>query len=117
MLKVYVDANPLECVCLIGDIPYRKKLNKKLLVPYCELEAIKWALEMVDKETIDKHDGIRLYSDNEMAVKCLRREYAIHKEEVRDYCFAIWSVIREKNLNVNFMWVARDKNKAGRLLG
>ena len=124
MKRIYVDANPREGAYLVeGEQPRRivfgvasqalkHDVPVYLPAPYCELEAILKALE-------EQSDGeeVEILSDSQTAIYCLNLDYAIHKKELREKCYQIWNLIREKKLKVTWTWLDRKVNKAGKVLG
>jgi ribonuclease HI len=79
----------------------------------CEYEAIIRALE--DNKDAIQNDVVTPLTDNETVANQLNHTDAINKEDIREMAFKIWGMIAKKN--VTFLYVPREKNKAGKILG
>lgn len=60
---------------------------------------------------------VEILSDSDLAVNQLNRKYHIKKDSLRKLFDKIQDLINKKGLNVKFVWVPREKNKAGKYLG
>ncbi len=58
---------------------------------------------------------IEIYSDSKLVVNQLNHEWDIKDDSLRDLAVEIWKLIG--NRKVSFIWIPREKNKAGKLLG
>jgi ribonuclease HI len=65
----------------------------------------------------DEEDGILIKSDSRNTVKQLQHEFAINKDSLRDLARQVWTTIGNMTCNVEFEWVPRKENKAGKMLG
>jgi ribonuclease HI len=82
-----------------------------LTVNQAEYTAIIKALEwVIDKDVI-------ILSDSQLAVRQLNHEYHIKDDKLRQLALTVWKIIVEKSLNVEFRWIPRKMNKAGKLVG
>ena len=59
--------------------------------------------------------NIKIYSDSKLAVKQLNHEWHIKDDNLRSLAVEIWKLIG--NRKVSFIWIIREQNKAGKLLG
>jgi len=79
------------------------------------LEALKYI-----EENIPGIDGIAVYSDSQVVVKQLRREYNVAAENLRELAMKIWDIVSEFKKSMKFIefhWVPRNLNPAGKVLG
>lgn len=58
---------------------------------------------------------IQIFSDSELVVNQLEQEYAIKEERLRKLAEEVWKLAEGRN--ITFIWVPREKNKAGKVLG
>jgi ribonuclease HI len=58
---------------------------------------------------------ITLRSDSQLIVNQLNHEYAIKEDRLRELASRVWSLCEGRS--VEFVWVPRERNKAGKLLG
>jgi len=56
-----------------------------------------------------------IYSDSELLVKQLKHEWSIKDDKLRKLTVKIWKMMEKRK--VNFVWISRERNKAGKLLG
>ncbi len=64
-----------------------------------------------------KVKDIEILSDSQLVVNQLKREWHIKDEKMRDLFDKVQELIRERKLNVRFVWIPREKNPAGKYLG
>ena len=115
---IYVDAGYREGVG--GHIAwFNKTANKKFYDKReckdsfrCEYEAVLQALK--DHEQLIQDNEIEILMDNETVAKQLNKKYAINSEDSRQMALKIWSMSEK---NVRFLWIPREDNKAGKILG
>jgi len=67
------------------------------------------AIEMASEPLI-------VYSDSQLVVNQLNRQWKINYPHLRALAERIWELIREKNLDVEFRWCPRKENYAGKFL-
>lgn len=60
---------------------------------------------------------IEILSDSKLVVNQLNREWHIKDERMRELFDKIHKLIRERGLKVEFKWVPRKDNPAGKYLG
>jgi ribonuclease HI len=60
---------------------------------------------------------IEILSDSKLVVNQLKREWHIKDERMRELFDKIHKLIRERSLKVEFRWVSRKDNPAGKYLG
>ena len=73
-----------------------------------EFKGIKFALEKMTP-----HQRYVLYSDSQKAITMLT-DFGVSKRN--GYAKVIQRIIRQKMLNVEFKWIPREKNEAGRII-
>ncbi len=76
-----------------------------------EYTAILHALEST------KAMDVEIFSDSKLVVSQLRHEWHIKEDRLRKLFDKVHEVIHNRGLNVTFVWVPREKNKAGKYLG
>ena len=108
-MKVYVDANPNFYAIVAEDngICLSGKFESTLTNNEAEYEAVLRALENVK-------DLTEILSDSQLVVRQLNHEYAIKEERLRKRAMKVWELTRGK---VKFIWIPREINKAGKVLG
>lgn len=57
---------------------------------------------------------VKVFSDNEVVVKQLTRQYHIKEERLRKLANQVWQMTEK--LEVKFEWISRKKNIAGKML-
>ena len=58
---------------------------------------------------------IEIYSDSKLVVNQLNHKWHIKDDNLRNLAVEIWKQIG--NRKVSFIWIPREQNKAGKLLG
>ena len=56
---------------------------------------------------------LRIYSDSQLVIRQLRGEYQVRKPEMADLRQRVMDIINQHQLDVQFVWLSRHKNKAG----
>ncbi len=92
-----------------GNSLYEKKPN--LTNNQAEYMAIIHALK-----TINTDDEIIIYSDSKNTVCQLNHEYAINNDQLRSLAREVWVLIKLCK-SVKIIWIPRNKNLAGKMLG
>lgn len=64
-----------------------------------------------------KTKNIEVLSDSQLVVNQLKREWAIKSDRMRDMFDKVHYIINMRSLEVQFTWVPREKNPAGKYLG
>lgn len=60
---------------------------------------------------------VEIVSDSKLVVSQLKREWHIKEDGLRRLFDGVHSLVRERGLKVEFKWVPREENKAGKYLG
>lgn len=58
---------------------------------------------------------VEIYSDSKLLVNQLKHEWHIKDDVLRKLAVEVWNTIGKRK--VNFIWIPRKQNKAGKLLG
>ncbi|MGI0087919.1 MAG: RNase H family protein [Nitrosotalea sp.] len=77
-----------------------------------EFMAIIAALE----KYLNSQDEIVIYSDSKNTVSQLNHEFAINNSQLRVLAMEAWELVA-KCKNLKIMWIPREKNLAGKMLG
>lgn len=64
-----------------------------------------------------KAKDVEILSDSKLVVSQLKREWHIKEDSLRKLFDKVHSLIRERGLKVEFVWIRRKENKAGKYLG
>ena len=59
--------------------------------------------------------NIEICSDSKLVVNQLNHEWHIKEDSLRNIAVEIWKLVG--NRKVSFIWIPREQNKAGKLLG
>jgi len=111
MIRIYTDGST-TATCIYPDGGYPSIIPFTGTVNEAEYEAIQRAVEYA----LDQGGGeVEIISDSELAVNQLSGRYAIRAPNLRERAQEIWNLC--KGLKVRFLWVPRDENKAGKVLG
>lgn len=68
------------------------------------------------KKYLNSQDEIVIYSDSKNTVSQLNHEFAINNSQLRVLAMETWELVA-KYKNLKIMWVPREKNLAGKMLG
>ena len=93
-----------------GESFYEKKPN------ITNNEAEYLAIISALKKFVDSDDELIIYSDSKNTVSQLNHDFAINKESLRELARESWSLIG-KFSNLKIMWIPRNENLAGKMLG
>lgn len=63
----------------------------------------------------NKDNNIQMQSDSQLVVNQLNRDYKIKEDRLRKLAEQVWELCEGRN--VVFIWIPREKNKAGKILG
>ena len=63
----------------------------------------------------NKDNNIRIQSDSQLIVNQLNKNYKIKEDRLRKLAEKVWELCEGRN--VTFVWLPREKNKAGYILG
>lgn len=64
-----------------------------------------------------KSKEIEIVSDSKLVINQLKREWHIKDDKLRELFDKVQRLIRERKLSVEFKWVSRKANPAGKYLG
>lgn len=64
-----------------------------------------------------KVKDVKILSDSKLVVNQLKREWHIKEDKLRKLFDSVHELIKRKGLNVEFEWVPREENPAGKYLG
>lgn len=105
-MKVYVDGNP-KAVCCVTEDGHTKiqLLDGEHTNNEAEYKAVIFAISQFPEATM-------ILSDSQLVIRQLQHQYHIKEDRLRDLAMEVWS-----NTNVDFEWVPRKKNLAGKVLG
>jgi len=68
-------------------------------------------------QSVETTDEIEILADSKLVVNQLNREWHIKDAKMRTLFDKIQQLIREKQLKVEFTWISREENPAGKYLG
>ncbi len=74
------------------------------------------AIISVLKKFSESTDEITIFSDSKNTISQLNHEFAINNDQLRDLAREAWSLL-SKIPNVKLVWVPRNENLAGKMLG
>lgn len=112
MIEIYVDGSGKDYISgIVGKRVFYEKVESLSNI-HSEYLAIERALQMLEKGS-----SAVIYSDSKVVVNQLNHKYAINKEHLREVAIRIWNYINENDLNIEFRWIPRKMNKAGKILG
>lgn len=72
-------------------------------------------IEVLKDPEIHPSDEITIYSDSNLVINQINHEFAINNESLRKLAMEVWSITKDRK--VNFEWVPRKANRAGKMLG
>lgn len=72
-------------------------------------------LAIIEALKANVDDNICIYSDSKLVVSQLNHDYSIKEDRLRLLAQEVWSL--SSNLSVKFIWIPRQNNKAGKILG
>jgi ribonuclease HI len=75
------------------------------------------AIREVLKELLEIDKHIVIHSDSELVINQLNHKFAINNDTLRELALDIWNMIDNNNAKVEFKWVSRKDNIAGKMLG
>lgn len=111
--KIYVDGSGDGRFCWYNETTNSYKNYKKRGITNNEAEYLSVYNALIETDTKE----IEILSDSQLAVNQLNREWHIKENRLRELFDKIQDVIRNKDLKVAFIWIPRNKNKAGKYLG
>jgi len=68
-------------------------------------------------ENVPDNSEVEILSDSQIMVNQLNRIFHLKEDKLRELFDKIQNIIKEKSLRVTFVWIPREKNKAGKYLG
>ena len=108
-MDIYTDGSGDGRYCYVAD--GKPKISRKNGITHNEAEYI--AIVVALKENFDK--GIRILSDSQLAVRQLNKKYKIKEYRLKKLAEEVWKLVEGRN--VTFVWIPRERNKAGKVLG
>jgi len=120
MIEVYVDGSGKgDAVFYIRNWEEVMKWPTKAQTHNeAEYYAVHGALQRIANGKII--ESVTVYSDSLVVVSQLNKEYNIKKDALRNIALTIWEIVAEmkkRNQLVTFIWVPREQNLAGKILG
>ena len=118
-MNVYVDGSGAGswCFYVVETASVRKGHMNNPTNNKTEYQAIIQALEYL-QNTASK--SITIHSDSQLVVNQINHEYNIKDAELLELAMKVWALIEEHvkhNTQVTIVWVPRELNKAGKILG
>ena len=68
------------------------------------------------KKFVDSDDEVTIFSDSKNTVSQLNHEFAINNERLKELAREAWPIIARFS-NLKIIWVPRNENLAGKMLG
>jgi len=115
-MKIYVDGNPKEVCCVpasdIGVLggPVRARLDGENTNNVAEYRAVLFGLHKHPETT-------EVVSDSQLVVKQLTGNYAVKNQTLLYWWGRVQKRLEQLGHRVDFLWVPRDENPAGKVLG
>jgi len=117
-MDVYVDGATTRCCYVLGNQePVVVSFEKPVTNNVGEYMGLINALQALAKDGGNKNGKITIYSDSQVIVNQVNLRYTINHEHLRLLYQQVKSLIKEYDLDVELIWIPRDKNKAGWVLG
>lgn len=110
-MKIYVDGSGEGKYAFVVEEPRDVKIFEKKNITNNEAEylAVIEALRNFSEREID------ILSDSKLIVDQLNMKSAIKEDRLRKLAQEVWNLA--KGRNVKFIWIPRNENKAGKVLG
>lgn len=109
-MNIYTDGSGDGRYCYVAD-EKKPKISRKSGITHNEAEYI--AIIAALKENFDR--DIRILSDSQLAVRQLNKKYKIKEYRLKQLAEEVWK--QAEGRNVTFVWIPRERNKAGKVLG
>jgi len=106
-MNVWVDGGLTEVAVVVEDGTVYHEEVAGMTNNEAEYAAVLLALHSI------KYRPLTIHSDSQLVVNQLNHKYTIKKKELRQLALQVWANAQ----NVKFVWIPREKNLAGRLLG
>ncbi len=111
---VWTDAAPTRtCYLIDGQMPIVQELNPALTVNQAEYAGLARALIAAKEEGIT---NLEVRTDSQLAARQLNQEYAINNPTLLKCAQGIWEYVKQFE-SVVFVWIPREQNQAGKVLG
>jgi len=110
-IEVYVDGSGIGRICVATEKKYFTVMTPAKTHNEAEYWAIIYALEM-----ISTYEFVTIYSDSQLVVRQLNGEYSVKNVRLRKLHRRVRELISQRGLDVEFVWIPREKNLAGALL-
>ena len=121
-MRVYVDASPSELAC-VPDKPFDWSDHKRKCfrpIAYCEILAGSYTNNEAEYlaviRALEKFlpEVTEILSDSQLVVNQLNLKWAIKEARLKNYANQVNKLAQG---TIKFIWVPREQNLAGRLLG
>jgi ribonuclease HI len=112
-IKIWVDGNP-KAYAIATETHHKEIFKNDATSNTNEYLAHKLAIEWAIKNKIK---NIEIISDSQLVSYQLSDKFHIKEDHLRALNLEIWEMIEENNIKVDFRWLPRKENKAGKLLG
>ena len=109
-MKVYIDGSGNSKYGFFIEETNEAKVFTKKDITNNQAEYLA-ALEALKFTTED----IEIYSDSKLVVNQLNHEWHIKDDSLRELAIKVWKLIEGRK--VKLIWIPREQNKAGKLLG
>jgi len=110
-MDIYVDGSGKGKCGFVADNTTRFVGKGTLTNNQAEYIAVIKALEWVNER------DVTILSDSQVIVNQLSHNWHIKNDRLRELAVKVWDLIDRKRLKVEFKWIPREQNKAGKLLG
>jgi len=110
MTRIYVGGNPREVVCVADGRVSSAQIDGENTNNVAEYRAVLFGLY--------KHpEATEVCSDSQLVVRQLNGEYAIKQKHLQELANKVRTRVEKLGHEVKFVWVRREDNPAGRILG
>ena len=110
-MEIYVDGSGSGSYGFIADDTVRVFFKANITSNQAEYLTVIEALDWV------KEKDVTILSDSQLIVNQLNHKFHIKDDKLRELALKVWNLIETKGLNVEFKWIPREENKAGKLIG
>ena len=110
MTRIYVGGNPREVVCVADGRVSSAQIDGENTNNVAEYRAVLFGLH--------KHlEATEVCSDSRLVVKQLNGEYKVESGKLLPYWLKVKTRVEKLGHEVKFVWVRREDNPAGKILG
>jgi ribonuclease HI len=112
-MKIYTDGGE-EKYCFVVPEKNIVKIfeNKGFTNNETEYLAVIEALNFVEENS-----DVLIFSDSKLVVNQIKMEWHIKEKRLKELFKKVIEIIDKKKLKFDIMWVPRERNKAGKILG